>query len=272
MTANPIRCVHVIVPEPDGSVGGADMHVRDLAVAQAKRGNARPVVFTTLSHSFARRIRDVGVECFSTAGRSQRAVLPELRRLIARRRIEIVHSHGYEATWWAVAALATLRRPPPLVVTCHGWIETTPKLKAWSALDRLANRYASGVIVVSDELIAPALPGASRARVFALVPNGVPPAPPRVTTAAARALTRERWGLRTGVPLVGAMGRLALEKRHDVFIDASRLIAASSPDVHFLIAGGGPLRAQLTQQIAAAGLSERFQLLGVVERSAGAAR
>jgi glycosyltransferase involved in cell wall biosynthesis len=61
------------------------------------------------------------------------------------------------------------------------------------------------------------------------------------------------------------MGRLALEKGHDVFIDASRIIAAANPNVRFAIAGGGPLRAELTRRIAATGLSERLQLLGVVD-------
>jgi glycosyltransferase involved in cell wall biosynthesis len=260
VSPDPIRCVHVIVPEPDGSTGGADMHVRDLAAAQARRGTSQPVVFATSSHAFATRMRAVEVDCVSTAGQGRRAILPALRQLMVERQVEIVHSHGYDATWWALAALATLRRRAPLVVTCHGWIETTAKLRVWSALDRCANRLAKGVIVVSDELVAPAVRDATRARVFALVPNGVLPG-----RAAVGAALRARWGLPSGVPLVGAMGRLSPEKRHDVFVDACGLVASTHPSVRFVLAGGGPLHAEVARRIAAAGLRERFHLLGVVD-------
>ena len=264
MSTDSIRCVHVIVPEPDGLIGGADMHVRDLAAAQAHRGTTQPTVFATLSDTFANRVRAVEVDCVSTAGQGRRAIVPTLRRLIVQRGIEIVHSHGYDATWWALAALATVRRRPPLVVTCHGWIETTTKLKVWSILDRAANRLAAGVIVVSDELVAPAVRDATRARVFALVPNGVVPTPATVSKVAGEAV-RARWGLPADSLLVGAVGRLSLEKRHDVFINACRLVASTHPSVRFVLAGGGTLRAEIASQIAAAGLSERFHLLGVID-------
>jgi len=236
------------------------MHVRDLAAAQLRHGVSLPVVFETLSRSFADCVRDTGVECRSLAGHRRRAILPALRRLIVDRGIDVVHCHGYDATWWSVATLATLRDRPKLIVTCHGWIKTKPKLKLMSALDRTANRRAAGVIVVSDELIATALDGSRRAKVFALVPNAIPLRAVRTEPTA-----RRQWGLPLNRFLVGAMGRLALEKRHDIFVEACRLIAPQRSDVHFVLAGGGPLRAALTKQVAAAGLTDRFHLLGVVD-------
>jgi glycosyltransferase involved in cell wall biosynthesis len=239
------------------------MHVRDLATAQGKRGKTLPMVFETLSPSFARRIRDAGVECRSVAERSRAAIIPTLRRLIIDRQIDIAHSHGYDATWWTLATLATLpsSRRPRLVVTCHGWIETTPKFRFMSALDRTANRLAAGVVVVSDELVATALASANRARAFALVPNGIPVRSLRPAEHGARS----RWGLPAGIPLVGAIGRQSREKRHDVFVAACRLIALRRADVHFVLAGGGPLRDETARRVVAAGLEDRFHLLGVVD-------
>src|ERR1700742_5048533 len=60
--SRPRSVLHVIVPEPEGSVGGADMHVRDLASAQRQQGTITPLVFETLSPTFARRVRETGVE------------------------------------------------------------------------------------------------------------------------------------------------------------------------------------------------------------------
>ncbi len=260
-TGEPLNSLHVIVPEPPGSVGGADMHVRDLAAAQQRRGHTKPIVFETLSPPFAARVRAAGVECVSVAGQGKRALLGGLRQVIVDRRIDIVHAHGYDATWWTVAALASIRRRPPLVVTCHGWIETTTKLRLMSAADRAANRLAAGVIVVSEELIPAALEFASRARTFAMIPNGVPILPLQDGTG-----MRERLGIPAAVPLVGAMGRLSTEKRHDRFLDACALIARQRPDVQFVLAGGGPLREPLQRQATALGLSDQLHMVGVVEQ------
>ena len=253
-----VRVLHVLVPEPEGSVGGADAHVRDLAAAQLNSGTSSPVVFATLSPSFARQVRATGVECRSTAGAGARAVLPTLRALL-RERADVVHSHGYDATWWTVAALATLRRPPPLVVTCHGWIETSPKLRVMSALDRLANRSAAGIVLVSEELVPVALRHAARARAIAVVPNGVPIRPLRDRGDARCAL-----GLPSDRLVVAAMGRLTTEKRHDVFVEAAARIAKRRMDVVFVLAGEGPLRKALVDEARRAGLGDRFVLLGCV--------
>lgn len=253
-----IRVVHVIVPEPEGSVGGADMHVLDLAAAQRTRGTADPIVFETLSPSYARRVRSAGVPCVSTAGQGQQITAATLISLMAR--ADVVHAHGYDATWWAIGAAALIRRPPELVVTLHGWIETTLRLRALSALDRLANRLASGVIVVSDELVPAAVQTPARVRVLAVVPNGV-----RSEPATGGHPIRPRFGLPGRGPLVGAMGRLSPEKGHDVFVDACALIAARQPAAHFVLAGGGPLRTALTAHVTAKGLDDRFHLVGLTD-------
>ena len=159
-----------------------------------------------------------------------------------------------------LGAAAVTRRPPELVVTLHGWIKTTLRLRVMSALDRLANRLASGIIVVSDELVPAAVRTPARARVLAVVPNGV-----RSEPVAGGNLIRRRFGLPGHGPLVGAMGRLSPEKRHDVFIDACALIAARQSAAHFALAGGGPMRAVLAARAGAKGLDGRFHLVGLTD-------
>jgi glycosyltransferase involved in cell wall biosynthesis len=63
-------------------------------------------------------------------------------------------------------------------------------------------------------------------------------------------------------PVVGTIGRLIEQKGLDVFIAAAALIAGHRSGVEFQIAGEGPLRATLEQQIAAQGLADRIHLLG----------
>lgn len=255
-----LHVLHVIVPEPEGSVGGADMHVRDLASAQRRQGTVRPVVFETLSPTFARRVRETGVECISTAGKPRSSILPTLRRLLVERRIDVVHAHGYDGTWWALGALSLVRPRPRFVVTCHGWIETSARLKLMSALDRAANRAADAGIVVSDELIPQALRTLPRARAFAAIPNGVPILPPTRDPG-----IRRRLGLPGEVPLVGAIGRLSPEKAHDLFLEASAMLARHRADVHFVIGGGGPLQEPLRNCADQLGIGSRVHLVGVID-------
>ena len=62
-----------------------------------------------------------------------------------------------------------------------------------------------------------------------------------------------------------AMGRLSPEKGFDLLIDAFARLAAQHPDWRLEIAGEGPERAQLQQQIDQRGLRQQVQLVGWVD-------
>jgi len=84
---------------------------------------------------------------------------------------------------------------------------------------------------------------------------------------------RAELNLPAEAPVVGHVGRFHPAKNHPGFIETARLIAAHRPDVRFLLVGEGPLRRQIEQQIAQAGLTDRFILTGLrsdVERMLGA--
>lgn len=65
-------------------------------------------------------------------------------------------------------------------------------------------------------------------------------------------------------PIVLYAGRLTAEKRIDLLIEAFSLVL-SSISARLIIAGDGPLRADITQQIHRHGLADRVQLLGFVQ-------
>lgn len=74
------------------------------------------------------------------------------------------------------------------------------------------------------------------------------------------------WRAQFGIPqeaiVFGAAGRLIDVKRHDVFIAAAAELTKRGHSAYFVIAGEGPLRATLEQQIKACGLGSRFYLVG----------
>ena len=62
--------------------------------------------------------------------------------------------------------------------------------------------------------------------------------------------------------VVGAAGRLSPEKGFDVLVRAAEQVAPGDGSVGFILFGEGPCRAQLVQQVNAAGLKASFVLSG----------
>lgn len=135
------RILHVIVPQREGAIGGADLHVLDLAAAQQRAGTYRPLILTPRApRDYLQRLRSADLEALSPGLlRAERyACLPRQRR------ITLVHAHGYEANYLVAVMRAVFRcwRQLPFVVTAHGWIETTHRLRLHSRLDRYCGKRA----------------------------------------------------------------------------------------------------------------------------------
>lgn len=76
-----------------------------------------------------------------------------------------------------------------------------------------------------------------------------------------REAARRELGLSLGVRLVGTAGRLTPHKRIDVFLEICRAVAASHPDVGFVVLGDGPERAALDALVIRFGLAGRLKFL-----------
>lgn len=110
------------------------------------------------------------------------------------------------------------------------------------------------IIVNSSEQAAAFLdlPGWNADRVHVIYNYYVPPEP------GDPARLRLELGLARDVPVIGAVARLAQQKRLDRFID----VLASLPDVHGIIAGDGPLAFELAMHAAALDVGNRVHALG----------
>jgi glycosyltransferase involved in cell wall biosynthesis len=62
---------------------------------------------------------------------------------------------------------------------------------------------------------------------------------------------------------VGTVTRLSPQKAPLDFVAAAAHVTAQRPDVHFVIVGDGPLRAEVETEIAALGITERIHLTGI---------
>jgi glycosyltransferase involved in cell wall biosynthesis len=256
--------LHVIVPEPPGEIGGADLHTRDLARAQLHSGWFRPLVLEVGSEEYSRRLEAEGIPLLPGSRISRRQLLRRLRDLPASWRIDIVHSHGYDADFLATALQLLFPRTwgrLPVVMTCHGLVEDTHWHRAKTRLDRWCFRRA-GALVVTSRSQRDRLAGASARGPTVFVPNGVPP--PSRPRRDSRARLLARYGLPPRSALIASVGRLAGEKRVDLYLRACARVTAKRDDVHFLVVGSGPELPRLRGIAEVEGLESRVTFTGLL--------
>ena len=77
---------------------------------------------------------------------------------------------------------------------------------------------------------------------------------------------RRRWGFVSSDLVVGAVANMRPVKNLALMVEAAARVAGRYPQVKFVVLGEGEQRESLTQQIAAAGLADRFALPGQSDR------
>jgi glycosyltransferase involved in cell wall biosynthesis len=236
--------------------GGAERIVVQLAVDAARRGDA--VTVASAGGTWVEQLQGAGVrhELVSLDRRSKPATLMaagQLATVVRRFRPEVVHAHNVRATMAAAMALARPGRRPALFTTVHGLAPAD-----YPAAARLL-RFAGGEVIacapaVGRSLLAAGFP-ASRLEV---ITNGVAVEP---ASEAEQAATRRHFAVGSR-PLVLGVGRLVEQKAWPTLIEAARQFH----DVDVLVAGDGPLRAEL--ETAAVRSGNRVRFVGPVDRPA----
>jgi glycosyltransferase involved in cell wall biosynthesis len=234
----------------------------DVAAAQQRAATYRPLILSPRApRDYLQRLRDADLEVLSPGLlRAERyAFLPRQHE------ITLLHAHGYEANYLVAAMRATFRRwrQLPFVVTAHGWIDTTLRLRVHSRLDRYCGRLAHVRIATA----------ARHARwlhadrgVVMVVHNGVTaPAEKRLDTLRAnRHAVREALGVPPLATVVGSVGRLSPEKRIDLVLATAHRLTPDHPDIHVLIMGGGDQHAELEALARRLHLGGRVTFTGLI--------
>ncbi len=227
--------------------GGTGRHVRMLADGLTRLGHRVLVVGPrSVEERFAfgaggARFAEVRVSDRPDPVNDLRTVLA-IRRLT--READVVHAHGLRA-----GALAGLARPvrrdrPRLVVTLHNALTTGGSIGAvHGVLERVVARLADHILVVSPDL---------GERMRALGARDVRPAvePAPVPRPARRTPAEVRAELGAGErPIVLTIARLAQQKGLESLLDAASGPWPGGEEPLFVIAGEGPLRAELQRRI-----------------------
>jgi len=212
------------------------------------------VLVTKQTGELARRVGDDGVTVQGTTweiGLDPRAWW-HLRRTIAAFQPDVIHAHDSHAL--TLAAMVASGRT--LVATRRVDFHVG-RFGAWRRTDR--------IIAVSDAVKQILTGDGIAADAITVVPDGIDP--DEIRRAAKPALDiRSQLRIPAGAPLAVNAAALVDHKDQRTLVRAAQYARALEPELHWIIAGDGPLRAALTREIARLELGDRVHLVGYVDR------
>lgn len=176
---------------------------------------------------------------------------------------DCVHSHVHHYSGY-VLLLARMQGVPIRIAHSHtGKPESEAGLlrKTYlAAMRRLIDHNATAGVVVSKVAGDSLNPSWIQDQRWRLLPYGIDMA--RFDNTCKKTEIRSQLGMRSAGPVVGHVGRFVDVKNHKKFVEVATELSRRNPDTHFLLVGDGPLRPQVEQDIAAAGLTDRVILTG----------
>jgi glycosyltransferase involved in cell wall biosynthesis len=183
---------------------------------------------------------------------------------------DIIHCHLTfgSALGSLVSLLSGARTMRPRVVETYHAVGMPMSRLRWRFHTALSASHDGFVTMASDPAIRQFLKSHSGLK-HALIPNGIALPYPRASSQE-REEYRERAGIPKGVPVVGTVGRLVPDRRPREFVKVFANIARERNDVHFLMAGEGPMQQAIGRFAAEAGFADRLHLPGLVLQPAAA--
>jgi glycosyltransferase involved in cell wall biosynthesis len=251
-----MRIAYVVTRGDD--IGGAQVHVRDLATAMHQAGHDVSVIAGSagpLSVQLAKR----GVPFCSVPALSRelhpwrdlRAFL-QLKKVLARLKPDLVSTHSSKAGW--LGRLAARAIGVPVLFTAHGWAFTVGvserARRVYTMAERLAAPLADRIITVSEYDLTLAL----KERI----------APPSKITRIHNGVHACVVDPQPSTPAVGVrivmIGRFSAQKDHASLLHA--LARLRQLDWTLDLVGTGPLQAQVTALATSLGIGNRVHFLG----------
>jgi glycosyltransferase involved in cell wall biosynthesis len=188
------------------------------------------------------------------------STLPALLKVIDRKRVDILHLHGYGATTFG--RLAGGMRRIPTILHEHANLTDTPWFQ--KVADRLLEPWTDIAIAVSrstarfviDARLVPE-------RKVKIVYLGAPVEEfSRSRPAGEIAAARAELGIAPDGFAIGTVTRLHESKGNSYLVEAARIVLDERPNAKFYVVGEGPLREPLEAQARTLGLGDRFVFVG----------
>lgn len=184
--------------------------------------------------------------------------------------VRLIHSHAMFGSGF-VALMCAWRQKLPLLMTYHtlfeDYVHYFPYLPArWMKwVNKALTRWMCGrcrLIIAPTPAIKAVLEGYGAKSRIEVLPTGLN-AEVFVKSGARKA----DYGVDEDALLLSCAGRTGREKKMDLLIEALAQVDAKLPKWMLIIAGDGPERARLQQQIERLGLKDKVRILGYIPRA-----
>jgi len=241
------------------SAGGAEIYVRDLSRQMVAQGHRVCVAYVSeaaalgrcaeFASSFKQSLYDAGIETAEIGHAGRKNLLYggwRLRQIIRSFQPDMIHSHLYYGLFFKLLSFSSV----PLIYTHHNH-----RLGKGRHLYPLFKRVVKSFV------------GISRDCTHVLEQVGATPVTTIYNGVSVERLQIKNYVSSTDGPLsLLAVGALSPQKNFSLLVEACARLVQQNPDMvqrfHLRIAGEGPLREPLQQQIDQLGLNVTIELLG----------
>jgi len=273
---SPLSIVHAIARL---NVGGAALHVIELAARQRARGHKAIIVAGTLAdgeESMEYVAHDLGVPIVrlpalqrELSPGSDAAAVRELRRTIVRRQANVLHTHTAKAGATGRIAAMLQRGPLPgtTVHTFHGHVLSgyfsTRRERVFARVEQFLARSTGAIIAVSDEVRDDLIGfGVAAPEKIVVVPYGFDFSGLTRPEEAERATTRGEIGLEPEDFTIGWAGRLTAIKRPHDLVRTLAALGQLGTRASLVIVGDGPERESVETLARELGVMESCRFVG----------
>ncbi len=201
----------------------------------------------------------LNAEAVDCKGRIDFKAIKEIRAIIDEKNIQVIHCHDYKANMHGVlAAPANVKK----IATNHLWTSETMLLRLYEIIDGVMANSFHRVIGVSDKItiqVRRYLLDKKRAQT---IYNGIDLDYYR-SDGKATGVLRTQSALTDKHFVLGAVGRLSVQKGYPYLLQALKLLKEEFPQLRLIFVGDGDQREKLQAEVKRLGLENMVYFAGI---------
>ena len=204
---------------------------------------------------------DIGLnaEAVDCNGRIDFKAIKELKAIIEDKGIDIVHCHDYKANLHCVFATPN---KVVKITTNHLWTSETFMLRLYETFDGFLGNCFHRIVGVSDKITEQVKKFLIDKKRAITIYNGID-LERYAPSVEKKVILRDKLGLSDDNLLLGAVGRLSVQKGYPYLLEALSLIKDEFPHVRLVFVGAGPEHDHLKEIVEKLALTDIVRFAGI---------
>ena len=204
---------------------------------------------------------DLSAESFVCAGKLDFKAITYIRNIIKEKNIDIVHCHDYKVDF--LGFLAALFLNVKLITTNHLWTSETTALRIYEFCDALLMNVFDKVVGVSDAISKQVCQFNLFKSKVVTIYNGIDLTKYDIHSKHANHNFKKTLGIPEQDVIVGAVGRLSVQKGYTYLLEAVKQVLQEFPHMTLVFVGDGVLRESLEKKVKELGIEKKVVFAGI---------